>query len=181
MDNEQIIYKEICKNCINNCIEGNNYTYISYGDSTSEKFELIIGNDKIGKRGIYYILLDDINNNFKKNPELSLCFSFLMVNSSYLIDLAKLKNESLEDFTEKELINKFGKEININDTDIMKDIHKIPYENQEDNSNFISNILNILKNLEEAENNRFTSCSYFCFTIYIINKKSKRVLSTINL
>ena len=179
-DNEQNMYQEICKNCINGCLEGNNFTYISYGDSTSEKNELIIGDDTSGKRGIYYLLLGDINNNFKQNPELSLGLSFLMVNGSYLIDLSLLKNISLENYSERDLINNFGKEININDTDIMKDIKKIPFENHEDISKFISNIFFSLKMMEDAENNRIISCSYFCFTIYIINKKNKKVISTIS-
>jgi hypothetical protein len=105
-----------------------------------------------------------------------------MINSSILIDLSQLmgKKKYLEYISEKDLINKFGTEININDTDIIKDIRKIPCENVEENSKFISDIFNCFKKMEDAETNRFSSCSYFCFIIYIINKRTKRTTSTIS-
>ena len=49
-EKEEIIYNQVCKYCIEDSMEGNNYTYISYGDSTSEKNELIVGNTKNGTK-----------------------------------------------------------------------------------------------------------------------------------
>ena len=181
-DNEQYIYKELCNECISDVLDWKNYTYISYGDSTSEKNELIIGNEKEGKKGIYYLLLNDLYQKVNHGTEFSLYLSFIMINSSILIDLSQLmgKKKYLEGISEKDLINKFGIEININDTDILKDVTKISCENVEENSKFITDIFNSFKKMEEVENNRFTSCSYFCFIIYLINKRTKRVNSSIN-
>ena len=181
-DNEQYIYKELCNECISDVLDWKNYTYISYGDSTSEKNELIIGIEKEGKKGIYYLLLNDLFQKVNHGSEFSLYLSFIMINSSILIDLSQLmgKKKYLEGISEKDLINKFGIEININDTDILKDVTKISCENVEENSKFITDIFNCFKKMEDAENNRFTSCSYFCFIIYLINKRTKRVNSSIN-
>ena len=99
-DDEQKIYQEICNNCIDDCLDWKNYTYISYGDSTSEKYELIFGNDKEGKKGIYYLLLNDLNKKMKHNSEYVLYLSFLLVNGSTLIDLSQLmgKKKYLESY-----------------------------------------------------------------------------------
>ena len=180
-ENEQIIYNEICQNCIDDFMDGINYTYISYGDSTSEKNELIVGNNKTNSKGIFHLLLSDCFTKIKKKPGLNLSLSFLMVNGSSLIDLSQLmKKKSLENLTEKDLINKYGKEININDTDIIKDIKRIQCDNVDENTSFISNLFYSLKKLEENDSNIFLSWSYFCLCIHIINKKSKRTVSTIN-
>ena len=179
-NNEQNIYQEICQNCITDCLERKNFTYIFYGDSTSEKNELILGNDK--NKGIYHLLLNDLYKGIKQASDLTLNLSFLMVNGSILIDLSQLmeKNKYLESMSERDLINKFGKEININDTDIMKNVKKIQNDNAKESAKFIKDIFDSLKKMEENENIRFISCSYFCFNIYIINKRTKRTISTIN-
>ena len=180
-ENEQMIYKEICNNCINEIIEGNNFTYIFYGDSTSDKNELVVGNNKSSSKGLFHLLLSDIYTEVKKNSGLSLYLSFLMVNGSSLIDLSQLiKKKNFESLTEKDLLKKYGKEININDTDIIKDVKRVSCDNVEENTQFINNLFYSLKKLEERDSNIFLSWSYFCFSIYIINKKSKRTISTIN-
>ena len=72
-------------------------------------------------------MLSDFYAEIQNNPGFSILLSFLMVNGSSLIDLSQLMNKKkpLESLTEKELINKYGKEININDTDIIKDVKRI--------------------------------------------------------
>ena len=179
-NNEQSIYQEICHNCINDCLKRKNFTYIFYGDSTSEKNELILGNDK--SKGIYQLLLNDVQKVVKQETELTLNLSFLMVNGSMLIDLSQLmeKKKYLESLTEKDLINKFGKEININDTDIIKNVTIIQNDNVKESAKFMQDLFNSLKKIEETEYTRFISCSYLCFILYIINKRTKRTISTIN-
>ena len=180
-ETEEVIYNDICKYCIDDSMEGNNYTFISYGDSTSEKNELIVGNIKNGTKGIYHLLLSDCFNNIKKNTSLSLYLSFLMVNGSSLIDLYQLmKKKSLESLTEKDLIKKYGKEININDKDLINSIKRIPCENVEEITKFLSSLFEYLKKQEEEEKSLFLSWSYFCLGIHFINKKKKRTVSTIN-
>ena len=180
-DNIGNIYQEMSQQCINDCLQRKNFTYIFYGDSTSEKNEIFFGNENNGK-GFYYLLLKDLHKAMKQASELTLNLSFLMVNGSILIDLAQLmeKKKHIESLSERDLINKFGKEININDTDIIKNIIKIQNDNVEENSKFIKNLFIALKKMEENENTRFISCSYFCFIFYIINKRTKRTISTVN-
>ena len=162
-ETEEVIYNDICKYCIDDSMEGNNYTFISYGDSTSEKNELIVGNIKNGTKGIYHLLLYYYFNNIKKNTSLSLYLSFLMVNGSSLIDLYQLmKKKSLESLTEKDLIKKYGKEININDKDLINSIKRIPCENVEEITKFLSSLFEYLKKQEEEEKSLFLSWSYFC-------------------
>jgi hypothetical protein len=91
-----------------------------------------------------------------------------------------MKKKSLESLTEKELRQKYGKEININDKDIIKDVRRIPCENVEESTHFISNLFQTLKKWEENETSLFLSWSYFCLGIHAMNKKSKRIVSTIN-
>ena len=181
-NDEDMIYQEICKDCIKECLDRNNFTFISYGDSTSEKYKLIFGNEENGNKGIYYLLLKDLHKTIKHNSELVLNLSFLIVNGSILIDLLKLmgNNKYLESLNEKDLINRFGKEININDTDIINNLKKIQSNSADENSKFIKTVLDSFKKMEENENIRFISCTYFCFSIYIINKRTKRTISTIN-
>ena len=131
-DNIENIYQEMSKHCINDCLQRKNYTYIFYGDSTSEKNEIFFGNEK-NVKGFYYLLLKDLHKAMKQASELTLNLSFLMVNGSILIDLTQLmeKKKHLDSLSERDLINKFGKEININDTDIIKDITKTQNDNVE--------------------------------------------------
>ena len=42
-DENAYIYEEITRNCVTNSLNGDNFTFISYGDSNSEKHQLIIG------------------------------------------------------------------------------------------------------------------------------------------
>ena len=106
-NDERYIYEELCQNCINDCLQRKNYTYIFYGDSTSEKNELFLGKDNDKNKGIYYMFLDDINKKIKQIPELILNTSYLMVNGSILIDLSQLmgKKKFLENLNEKNLTN----------------------------------------------------------------------------
>ena len=181
-NDERYIYEELCQNCIDDCLQRKNYTYIFYGDSTSEKNELFLGKDNDKNKGIYYMLLDDLNKKIKQIPELILNTSYIMVYGSILIDLSQLmgKKKFLENLNEKNLVNKYGKEININDSDIIKDIKRNQNIKSDEESKYILNIINSFKRMEKVEENRFISCSYFCFSIYIINKRTKRTISTIN-
>ena len=42
-DENSYLYEEIMRNCVKNSLNGDNYTFVSYGDSYSEKHSLIIG------------------------------------------------------------------------------------------------------------------------------------------
>ena len=56
-DENSYIYEEVMRNCVKNSLNGENYTFISYGDSNSEKHNLIIGTpdcyENINNRVLY--------------------------------------------------------------------------------------------------------------------------------
>ena len=38
------IYEEICRDCIKESLKGNNFCFISYGETSSDKFKMLYGN-----------------------------------------------------------------------------------------------------------------------------------------
>ncbi len=92
------LYEEIMRNCVKNSLNGENYTIISYGDSYSEKHNLIIGTpdcyENINNRGIFPRLLESYINKIDSNEILSdtisLNLSYIMINDNNLIDLTQL-------------------------------------------------------------------------------------------
>ena len=144
-DENSYIYEEIMLNCVKNSLNGDNFTFISYGDSNSEKHQLIIGTpdsyDNINNRGLLPRLLDSYINKIDSNEILSdtisLNISYILINNNNLIDLSQLmgrENKTLEKITRDELINKYSKEIKIDDKNInyLKSIKKIPIDKAND-------------------------------------------------
>ena len=121
-DENSYIYEEIMLNCVKNSLNGDNFTFISYGDSQSEKHQLIIGTpdsyDNINNRGLLPRLLESyikkIDSNEILSDTISLNISYILINDNNMIDLSQLmgrENKDLEKITRDELINKFSKEI----------------------------------------------------------------------
>ena len=59
------IYEEICLNTIKDALDGFSYSFISYGETSSHKLDVLIGNlddnyTNLNHRGIYPRLLDDL-------------------------------------------------------------------------------------------------------------------------
>ena len=183
-ENESTIYEEFCKSSISDGLDGLNYTFISYGDSTSEKTELITGNIELNNKGLYHQLLNDYYNAIKKeSSNYILLLSNIMIYGTSLIDVSFLmnKDEKKVDINcLKDLILKNCKEININEPNLLKDIKKYECENVDEDSNFISELLSTLKKLEETDNHLFFSRSYFCLIIYLYDTKENKNISTHN-
>ena len=97
-DENSYIYEELMLNCVNNSLDGENFTFISYGDSNSEKYQIMIGNadcyDNINNRGLFPRLLESYINKIDSNEILSdtisLNLSYIMINNNNLIDLTQL-------------------------------------------------------------------------------------------
>ena len=74
-DENAYIYEEVMLNCIKNSLDGENFTFISYGDSDSEKHQLIIGTpdsyENINNRGLFPRLLENYINKIDSNEILS--------------------------------------------------------------------------------------------------------------
>ena len=85
-DENAYIYEEIMRNCVKNSLDGDNFTFISYGDSNSEKHQLIIGApdcyENINNRGLLPRLLESYINKIDSNEILS---DTISLNLSYII------------------------------------------------------------------------------------------------
>ena len=191
-DENSYIYEEVILNCVNNSLDGENFSFISYGDSNSEKHHLIIGTpdcyDNINNRGLFPRLLESYINKIDSNEILSdtisLSLSYIMINNNNLIDLTQLmgrENKALEKITRDEFIKKYSKEIKIDEhiyNNYLRTIKKTPVEKANDSLFFLLQILNLFYKLE-ASSNHFLSWSYFIILLYVTDNNGKTV-STIS-
>ena len=186
-DENSYIYEEVMLNCIKNSLDGDNFTFISYGDSDSEKHQLIIGApdsyENINNRGIFPRLLENYINKIDSNEILSdtisLNLSYFLINNNNIIDLAQFmgrETKSLEKITREELLKKYSKEIKIDEHNInyLKSIKKAPVETSNDSLFFLLQILNLFYKLEEP-NNHFLNWSYFIIILYVTDNNGKTV------
>lgn len=183
------IYEEICLNTVKDALEGFYYTFISYGETSSHKLDLLIGNiedsnSNINHRGIYPRLLDNllkkVNLKENKSKNISILVSYFLVNDNNLIDLSNLKNKNLAKCSKKDLFNKSL--IIKNETDIINKITKTKIEKAEDSLLFLNQIFQFLIQLEIKTNEKIYSSSHFCISISLENKQNDIVnnLSKIN-
>ena len=139
-DSYSYIYEQICLNCIKQFIEGISFNFISFGETNSNKFNLLFGNIAqdyidINNHGIFIrYLFELIDKNKKYNYNIKL--SSILIYEDKLVDLFNIfannkKNKinsifdllknSIKIEKEPNIINKISKnEINNND-----DIDKI--------------------------------------------------------
>ena len=194
-DENSYIYEEIMRNCVKNSLNGDNFTIVSYGDSYSEKHQLIIGSpdcyENINNRGIFPRLLesyiDKIDSNEILSDTISLNLSYIMINDNNLIDLTQLmgiEKNTLEKLSKEEYLRKYSKELkideknNLNTANLLKSIKKIPVEKVNDSLFFLLQTLSLLNKLE-ASNNHFLTWSYFLILLYVTDNNGKTV-STIS-
>ena len=194
-DENSYLYEEIMRNCVKNSLNGDNFTIVSYGDSYSEKHQLIIGSpdcyENINNRGIFPRLLESYINKIDSNEILSdtisLNLSYIMINDNNLVDLTQLmgiEKNTLEKLTKEEYLRKYSKELkideknNINTANLLKSIKKTPVEKVNDSLFFLLQTLNLLNKLE-ASNNHFLTWSYFLILLYVTDNNGKTV-STIS-
>ena len=190
-DENSYIYEEVMLNCVKNSLNGDNFTFISYGDSNSEKHQLIIGTpdcyENINNRGLFPRFLESYINKIDSNEILSdtisLNLSYIMINNNNLIDLTQLmgiENKTLEKLTRDDFVKKYSKEIKIDKHNInfLKNIKKTPVESAKDPLFFLLQILNLLYKFE-ASSNHFLTWSYFIIIMYVTDNNGKTV-STIS-
>ena len=181
------IYEEICLNTIKDAIDGISYSFISYGETSSNKIDLLIGNledsySNINHRGIYPLdnLFKKIKHKESKTKKLCLLISYFLVYDNNLVDLSNFRNTDLSNLTKNDLFNNAF--IIKNETDIINKINKIKLEKTEDSLLFLNQILSSLIQLERNTNENIYSRSHICISLYLMNKnndKSKNI-STIS-
>ena len=181
-DENSYVYEEIMRNCVKNSIEGANFTFISYGDSNSERHNLIIGSpdcyENIANRGLLPRLLESYINKINSNHILagiSLNISYIFINNNNFIDLSQLMgkdNKTLKKINKEELIKNYSKDIN--NENILKNVKKSQILKANDSLYFLLQILKLLNKIEET-NNHFLTWSYFIILIYVTDAEGKTV------
>ena len=182
MDNDtnSYIYEEICLNCIKQLFEGISFSFISFGESKNDKFNLLFGKidedyNNINNHGLFIRYLKDlIHKNKKYNYNIKL--TSIIIYEDKIIDLYELFNKNKHDF------NFLKKGINIGkDMNIINKMNKFDIVNDDDINKiilFLHDLINSLLKLKNNNNNDFLySLSNICFIIYL-EDKSKNLIST---
>ena len=183
MDNDtnSYIYEEICLNCIKQLFEGISFSFISFGESKNDKFNLLIGKidedyNNINNHGLFIRYLKDlIHKNKKYNYNIKL--TSIIIYEDKIIDLYDLFNKNKNNF------NFLKKGINIGkDMNIINKMNKFDIVNDDDINKiilFLHDLINsLLKLKNKNDNNDFLySLSNICFIIYL-EDKSKNLIST---
>ena len=183
MDNDtnSYIYEEICLNCIKQLFEGISFSFISFGESKNDKFNLLFGKidedyNNINNHGLFIRYLKDlIHKNKKYNYNIKL--TSIIIYEDKIIDLYDFFNKSKNNF------NFVKKGINIGkDMNIINKMNKFDIVNDDDINKiilFLHDLINsLLKLKNKNDNNDFLySLSNICFIIYL-EDKSKNLIST---
>ena len=182
MDNDtnSYIYEEICLNCIKQLFEGISFSFISFGESKNDKFNLLFGKidedyNNINNHGLFIRYLKDlIHKNKKYNYNIKL--TSIIIYEDKIIDLYDLFNKNKNNF------NFLKKGINIGkDMNIINKMNKFDIVNDDDINKiilFLHDLINSLLKIKNNNNNDFLySLCNICFIIYL-EDKSKNLIST---
>ena len=167
------IYENICGTVIHNFYEGKSYCFISYGNTMSDKFKILIGDNN--DKGILLQSFDDLIKNNKSNMKLSL--SYFCLYNDKIIDLSCINsvdypNHKFEDNFIKKGIE-IGKNYDINN------LNKINIENNSDDINEkIDKLFSHLIKIERNSKYHIYITSHFCFIIYLLNTETNNIIST---
>ena len=182
------IYHEVARNCIKDSINENNYTFISYGETNSEKHDLLFSDYNCKNKGIFPRLCKDL---FNKKEVFSISLMFVYDNKLFDINdiIKNINNENYENKNSYEYIQQimdYGLEIKQN-SDIIENIIKIKifdlnqFYNLLNKYNSFFNILqkenvteySIKSNKEEIKYPFIFSSSNFIYVIYLYDKNKK--------
>ena len=181
------IYEEICRDCVNNALNGENITFISYGETSSDKINVIYGDyedsyTNINNRGIFPRFLEQLISNINDNEEYknnySINLSYMLVNNIKVVDLSNYMGKEISHLNEEQIFNN-GIYINKNNKDMLSSIKKVPTENVGDVVFFINKIFTLLEKLNDNSNYHLLSWSHFSFLVYITDNNGKNI-SNIN-
>ena len=181
------IYEEICRDCVNNALNGESITFISYGETSSDKINVIYGDyedsyTNINNRGIFPRFLEQLISNINDNEEYknnySINLSYMLVNNVKVVDLSNYMGKEISHLNEEQIFNN-GIYINKNNKDMLSSIKKVPTENVGDVVFFINKIFTLLEKLNDNSNYHLLSWSHFSFLVYITDNNGKNI-SNIN-
>ena len=180
------IYEEICRNCIKESLQENHFCFISYGETSSDKFNMLYGNiedsyTNINNRGIFPRLLEQyiqtINNNEEYKNNYSLTLSSMCVNGGKLIDLSSYMGKEIGSLKEEVIYNS-GISID-NNKEILNSIKKVPIENVGDVVFFLNKVFSHFQKIDFESTYHLYSLSHFVFNIYITDNNGKSISNLI--
>ena len=181
-DENSYIYEEICKDTVKESLNGISYSFISYGEYTSNKLKLLIGNVKdylknFNSRGIFPRLLENLIKKEKsqKNMEekINLKISYFLVHDNDMIDLSYLKNKN--NITENKLYQR--KEAIKNEDNIVDKIKKVNIDDLDVELSFFHKIISLLNELEENgedKSENIFSRAHICINIFVENESNEK-------
>ena len=190
VENEEMpyIYEEMFKNTIKDTLNGISFSYITYGDSNSNKLKLLIGDYKNNNlnhnnMGLFPKFLHNLIKKVKETEKdikekISLKISYFLEHDGELIDLSNLryKNKEKNNFTEEKLFE--GKYTIKSEENIIDIIKKIDIEGFKDEIHFLNDVLNLLSKLEENEENKnILTRANICIILYIENKDKISIIN----
>ena len=132
------IFEQVCQNTISESLNGDSFVFISYGITSSEKLEMLIGNIEDSNRNKEHIgimprllnkLIDDINNNKEYKDSISINLSYICIHDTKLIDLSNYIGKDFSNYTANDFL-KDG--ILIENPDIINQVKKVLTENYND-------------------------------------------------
>ena len=166
------IYNEITNNCINESLKGTYFTFIAYGDSTSEKKDIIFGKngcDQISEhRGLFIRLVQDYLN-IKQSKNISLKINFIAVNGNKIIDLYELNKIDDKIHTkiiQNEVLDNYSNDIKSNN-EILQQMKLVNINNLKDIF-FMFRVYSLLERLDDGLSH-LLSWSHFSFIINIFD------------
>ena len=180
IDTNSYIFEEICLNCITQNFEGISFSFISYGETNSNKFNLLFGkileeNDQINinNHGLFIRYLNDLmKKNIMYNYDIRL--SLMLIYEDKLIDLFdlfNLDNKNNNNYDLNYFVNK-GIKIGKNKK-IIEQIKKIEYDGDINKIiDLLYVIINTLIKLENKSNNFIYTLSHLCCVVYLIDKNN---------
>ena len=180
IDTNSYIFEEICLNCITQNFEGISFSFISYGETNSNKFNLLFGkileeNDQINinNHGLFIRYLNDLmKKNIMYNYDIRL--SLMLIYEDKLIDLFdlfNLNNKNNNNYDLNYFVNK-GIKIGKNKK-IIEQIKKIEYDGDINKIiDLLYVIINTLIKLENKSNNFIYTLSHLCCVVYLIDKNN---------
>ena len=172
------IYNEITNNCINESLKGTYYTFITYGDSTSEKKDIIFGKNNCDvineNRGLFPRLIEDYLN-IKQLENIILKINFIAINGNKIIDLYKLheiNNKKYTKITQNELLDEYSIDIKSNN-EILKQMKLVNINNIKDIF-FMLKVYSLLERLDNGSSH-ILNWSHFSFIINIFDSSDNLI------
>ena len=179
-DSNSYIYEEISLNCIKEYLQGISFSFISFGETISNKFYLLYGNLRkdISNINNYGLAIRFLNNLINYKNKTNIKWSCFLVYEDNLIDLYD-KCDDININVDTFLKNAYKIK---DDQKIVEKIKKNSFVDDGNDAKEIISLMNKIANLLikfEEEGNNLYSLSHICLVVYLLDNKEK-IISTVS-